>query len=107
MTCFHRRGLLSGNCPPKLGSSTDGCPIGADAYVSSSNRPKGDLMPDLKLVDLGRQANFVDLNAQLIGYADRVEELQSPDQVLNELHAVTTRHLPLQVMGAARFPLKS
>ena len=48
-------------------------------------------MPDLKLVDLGRQANFVDLNAQLIGYADRVEELQSPDQVLNELHAVTTR----------------
>jgi len=62
-------------------------------------------MPNLKLVDPGRQADFADLHAQLIGYADHVEEQRSPDQVLNELHAITTRHL--QVMGAARFPLKS
>jgi LuxR family quorum sensing-dependent transcriptional regulator len=64
-------------------------------------------MPELKLVDPGRQTDFAGLQTQLIGYADRVEELQSPDQVLSDLHAVTTRHLPLQVMGAARFPLKS
>jgi hypothetical protein len=44
-------------------------------------------MPDLKLVDPGRQADFADLHAQFIDYADRVEELRSQDQVLNELHA--------------------
>ena len=64
-------------------------------------------MPDLKLLNPGRQADLGDLPTQLIAYADRVEELPSPEQVLNDLHAVTTRHLPLQVMGAARFPLKS
>jgi LuxR family quorum sensing-dependent transcriptional regulator len=47
------------------------------------------------------------LRTELLDYADRVEELPSPDRVLNELHAVTTRYLPLPVLGAARFPLKS
>ena len=64
-------------------------------------------MPELKVIYPGRQADLADLHTQLIGYADRVEEVRSPDQVLSELHAVTIRHLPLQVMGAARFPLKS
>ena len=64
-------------------------------------------MPDLKLLNPGRQADLADLHGQVIAYADRVEELPSPEQVRNELHAVTTRQLPLQVMGAARFPLKS
>jgi hypothetical protein len=59
------------------------------------------------LLNPGRQADLADLHAQLIAYAVRVEELPSPEQVLNELHAVTNRHLPLQVMEAARFPLKS
>src|SRR5262249_36196213 len=31
----------------------------------------------------------------------------SPHDVLEELHAVTTRHVPLSVLGAARLPLKS
>jgi DNA-binding CsgD family transcriptional regulator len=48
-----------------------------------------------------------DLQTGLITYANRVEELRSPDEVLEELHAVTTRDLPLSVMGAARFPLRS
>jgi DNA-binding CsgD family transcriptional regulator len=52
------------------------------------------------------RAAFADFQTGLIGYADRVEELRSPDEVLDELHAVTTRHLPLSVMGAARFPLR-
>src|SRR6476620_9112699 len=60
-----------------------------------------------KLIDSGRRATLADLQTQLIDYADQVEELRSPEDVLNELHAITTRHLPLQVMGAARFPLKS
>ena len=59
------------------------------------------------MLNPGRQADLADLHAQLIAYAVRVEELPSPEQVLNELHAVTYRHLPLQVMEAARFPLKS
>jgi DNA-binding CsgD family transcriptional regulator len=50
---------------------------------------------------------FADLQARLIDYASRVEELRSPDDVLNELHAITTKSLPLSVLGAARFPLKS
>ena len=63
-------------------------------------------MPVLKF-ETNRPAAFSDLQTGLIGYADRVEELRSPDEVLEELHAVTARHLPLSVLGAARFPLKS
>ena len=50
---------------------------------------------------------FSDLQTGLIDYASRVDQLRSPDEVLNELHAITTRALPLSVLGAARFPLKS
>jgi len=57
--------------------------------------------------ETSRPAAFADLQTGLIDYANRVEELRSPDQVLEELHAVTTRHLPLSVLGAARLPLKS
>jgi LuxR family quorum sensing-dependent transcriptional regulator len=64
-------------------------------------------MSILKLVDTGRQADCSDLQVGLVRYADRVEELPSPKEVLNELHAVTASHLPLSVLGAARFPLKS
>jgi DNA-binding CsgD family transcriptional regulator len=53
------------------------------------------------------QPVFTDLQTGLIGYADRVAELRSPDEVLEGLHAVTARYLPLAVLGAARFPLKS
>jgi DNA-binding CsgD family transcriptional regulator len=59
-----------------------------------------------KLINPARQSGFADLQAQLIGYADHVEKLRFPADVLSELHAVTTR-LPLPVLGAARFPLKS
>jgi DNA-binding CsgD family transcriptional regulator len=64
------------------------------------------MMTVLKL-EPGRQAPFADLQTGLIDYADLVEELRSPDEVLEGLHAVTTRHLPLAVLGAARLPLKS
>jgi LuxR family quorum sensing-dependent transcriptional regulator len=52
-------------------------------------------------------AAFTALQTGLIRYADHIEELRSPHDVLEELHAVTTRYLPLSVLGAARFPLKA
>jgi DNA-binding CsgD family transcriptional regulator len=64
-------------------------------------------MTVVNLAQPGRPANFTDLQPALIDYAGRVDELRSTDEVLDELHAVTTKHLPLCVMGAARFPLKS
>ena len=64
-------------------------------------------MASLQFSDSGRRTTSADLRTALLDYADRVEELRSPENVLNELHAVTTRHLPLPVLGAARFPLKS
>jgi LuxR family quorum sensing-dependent transcriptional regulator len=57
--------------------------------------------------ETSRPAPSTDLQTGLVGYADRVEGLRSPDEVLEELHAITTRHLPLSVLGAARIPLKS
>ena len=64
-------------------------------------------MAVLKLIDPGRRTGFADLQTSLLDYAGRVDELRSPDEVLDELHAVTTRELPLSVLAAARFPVKS
>ena len=48
-----------------------------------------------------------DLQAKLISYASGVEELRTPEEVLDELHIITTGSLPLSVLGAARLPMKS
>ena len=64
-------------------------------------------MAVLKFPQPSSHAAFADLQSGLIGYADRVEDLRSPDEVLENLHAITTRHLPLPVMGAARIPQQS
>jgi DNA-binding CsgD family transcriptional regulator len=64
-------------------------------------------MSVVKLLDAGRQAGTGALQASLLAYAGRVDELRSPDDVLDELHAITTRELPLSVLGAARFPVQS
>jgi DNA-binding CsgD family transcriptional regulator len=60
----------------------------------------------LSVIDMPRPS-FTDLHADLLNYASRVEEFRSPEEVLSELHAITTRSLPLAVLGAARFPMKS
>ena len=52
-----------------------------------------------------RPADDAELHTDLIGYCGRIEALRSPGEVLDGLHAVTTRHLPLAVLGAARFPM--
>ena len=59
------------------------------------------------VIELEPQSGFADLHARLIDYAGRVGEFRSPADVLEELNAITTQSLPLSVMGAARFPLKS
>jgi LuxR family quorum sensing-dependent transcriptional regulator len=58
-------------------------------------------------MDTATLTPFTDLQARLIDYASRVDELRTPSDVLDELHAITTKSLPLCVLGAARFPLKS
>jgi DNA-binding CsgD family transcriptional regulator len=59
------------------------------------------------LVHTVAHSSFADLQARLIDYASRVEDLRTPGDVLDDLHAITTRSLPLSVLAAARFPLKS
>jgi DNA-binding CsgD family transcriptional regulator len=61
----------------------------------------------MALADIAPLKPFVDLQAMLIDYATRVDALRTPGDVLDELHGITTRGLPLNVLGAARFPLKS
>src|SRR6185503_7043345 len=58
-------------------------------------------------MDHAPRTGVADLQARLVDYASYVEGLRSPEEVLNELHAVTTRSLPLAVLGAVRFPIKS
>lgn len=50
---------------------------------------------------------MADLQARLIDYASRVEKLRTAGEVLDELCAITTRRLPLSVLGAVRAPLQS
>jgi len=61
----------------------------------------------MAVADVAPYAPFADLQARLTDYAAQVDELREPSEVLDELHAVTTKRLPLSVLGAARFPLKS
>jgi DNA-binding CsgD family transcriptional regulator len=61
----------------------------------------------MAVVDIAPLKPFADLQTRLIDYAARVEHLRAPSDVLDELHAAATRGLPLSVLGAARFPLKS
>jgi DNA-binding CsgD family transcriptional regulator len=59
------------------------------------------------VLDTPPQARFGDVQARLIDYAKRVEQLRSPDEVLDELNTITTQSLSLSVLGAARLPSKS
>ena len=46
------------------------------------------------------------LHESVIDYANRVHDLRSPSDVLNELHDITKK-VSLPVLGAARFPPKA
>jgi DNA-binding CsgD family transcriptional regulator len=58
-------------------------------------------------IDHAPRTGIPDLQPRLVDYAGLVDELRSPKEVLNELHAVTTRSLPLSVLGAVCLPIKS
>jgi LuxR family quorum sensing-dependent transcriptional regulator len=58
-------------------------------------------------IDHAPRTGIADLHTRLVDYAGHVDDLRSPEEVLNELHAVTTRSLPLPVLGALRVPIKS
>ena len=59
-------------------------------------------------IDRAPRTSIADcLQSDLLNYAGHAEELRSPGEVLNELHTVTTRSLPLPVLGAIRLPIKS
>jgi DNA-binding CsgD family transcriptional regulator len=64
-------------------------------------------MTILGSTDQAPRTGSADLQTRLVDYAGLVDELRSPQEVLNELHAVTTRNLPLPVLGAVSLPIKS
>jgi hypothetical protein len=47
---------------------------------------------------------FAGLGLRVIDYASRIEELRTPSDVLNELHDITTKFLPLAVLRRLGFP---
>jgi LuxR family quorum sensing-dependent transcriptional regulator len=59
------------------------------------------------LVHIVSKGGLAELPARLLDFASRVEHTRSPDEVLDELNITTTSSLPVSVLGAARFPLKS
>ena len=48
-----------------------------------------------------------DLYAAVSDFAQRLDDLRTPEAVLDAVHGVSTTSLPLNVFGAARFPLVS
>jgi DNA-binding CsgD family transcriptional regulator len=64
-------------------------------------------MAVLKLLEPDRQTGFAGLQVRLLDYAARVDQMRSAGEVLDEMHAITSRAQQLSVLGAARFPVKS
>jgi DNA-binding CsgD family transcriptional regulator len=52
-------------------------------------------------------AHLADLQARLVEYASHIGELRTTDEVLHALHAITSKSLPLCVLGAVRFPVNA
>ena len=51
-------------------------------------------------------APLADLQSTLLDYASHIEELATSNDVLDRLHAITSKSLPLYVLAAARFPIR-
>jgi len=52
-------------------------------------------------------ASCADLHTALVDFANQVDDLRTPSDVLDALHVVSTTKIPLNVLGAARFPVKA
>jgi len=59
------------------------------------------------LIEVAPNPVISDLQTRLPDYTERVAQTRSPDAVIEALHALTTARLPLSVLAAAKFPLKS
>jgi len=58
------------------------------------------------IIGSATNAQFADLQSKLLEYASRIDELATPTDVLDRLHTITTKSLPLCVLAAARFPVR-
>jgi len=54
---------------------------------------------------IGPRANGTNLQDELLDYASRIEEIHTPSVVLDALHAIINKTLPLSVLCAARLPV--
>jgi hypothetical protein len=54
-----------------------------------------------------QKVSRADLYMGLVDFANQVDDLRTPADVLGALHVVSTTNLPLNVLGAARFPIKA
>lgn len=77
-----------------------------DRSNAKAQPPRGQMAIQSSINHLPQTA-VADFQSRLFDYADHVEQLRSPKEVLNGLHVLTNHCLPLAVLGAARFPLKS
>jgi hypothetical protein len=59
------------------------------------------------LVGTAPAPQFADLQAKLVDYASRIGELRTPSDALDALNSITTKSLPLCVLGAVRFPVNA
>jgi LuxR family quorum sensing-dependent transcriptional regulator len=60
---------------------------------------------NVRLVTKEAVTPSADLNAALSDFANGIENLKTPEEVLDALHALSTTSLPLNVLGASRLPL--
>ena len=86
------------------------CPqigVSSDCWTQETREQFG--MQGLTARSLGTIApvdGFADLQTKLIDYASHIDGLATPTDVLDQLHAITTKNLPLNVLGAARLPIR-
>jgi DNA-binding CsgD family transcriptional regulator len=58
-------------------------------------------------IDSGPDGSLSAIYGALVDFANRVNELRTPADVLDGLHAVSSTDLPLNVLAAARFSVKA
>jgi len=58
------------------------------------------------LTSAATAAHIADLQTRLLDYASHIEELATPNDVLDRLHVIISKSLPLCVLAAARFPIR-
>ena len=76
---------------------------GGSATVRGMDRVRQLMTP--KVLAAEPHVGLADLQADAIDYASHIGEFLTPDDVLDALSAMTSRHLPLCVLGAVRFPM--